>query len=89
MERSDDLTRAVCADLDASHLEAGHPDFHVWRSRGDTVTAGAWYGTRRADLTPAMEAAGLQATVAADTGEELGELLARQDQLAAKIGPPG
>ena len=88
MDRLDGAARTSSAELDASQLETAHPAFHVWRSRGDTASAGAWYGTRRGDLTAVMEAAGLLATVVAETCGELDEKLTRQDKLAARVSWP-
>lgn len=79
---------AGCGQAAASHPETvrigeAHPAYHVWRSRGAGQLCGAWYGTRLGVITAAMEAAGVRATVVAETPGELDDMLTQQDQLAA------
>ncbi|GAA3965324.1 hypothetical protein GCM10022630_02020 [Thermobifida alba] len=73
----------------AEDLEASHPDWMIWRSRGQDGTHGPWMAQRSEFLTPRQQTRGLRSTLTADTVDELGRLLDAQERLREQEASDG
>lgn len=66
-------------DPELVRIAEAHPGWKPWRSRLDDGEPGDWYATRKGrSLTPEEIYRGLESTLAADTPEQLVELIEAQ-----------
>lgn len=74
-------TSQTATDPALAALSELHPGWRVWRSRGSAGIPGAYYATRRRELTCEEAEAEVPATLGADTVQELARKLTADAEL--------